>query len=144
MLGHCLDQLLPEPLVRCEGIPSTARVGVTRKGTSDIVHVKTTYPELRGKYNVIEEHNVVHGSVVNLRGDAAARVYTAPDRTPLPYDIVDGYTRIRLPAVPGYLMVVVERQGFAKLSAAASPETAFFASRPAKKKERDAPSVLIP
>ncbi|MEF3303025.1 alpha-amylase family protein [Paenibacillus sp. GYB003] len=109
LLDHCIRQLLPEPLVRCERIPSTARVGVTRKDGFDLVHVKTTYPELRGKYNVIEEHNVVTGGVVSLRGTGAKRVYTAPDRTPLPFDVADGYTRIRLPDVCGYAMIVVER-----------------------------------
>lgn len=109
LLQHCLSQLLPEPLVRCEGIPSTARVTVTRKERMDILHVKTTYPELRGKYNVIEEHNVLHGGVVSIRGEGVESVYTAPERKPVPYDIAEGYTRIRLPEVPGYLMVVVER-----------------------------------
>jgi hypothetical protein len=109
LLQQCIAQLMPDPLVRCEGIPSTARVSVTHKDGMDIVHVKTTYPELRGKYNVIEEHNVVHGGVVSLRGEEVKRVYSAPDRKPIPYDIVDGYVRIRLPEIPGYLMVVVER-----------------------------------
>lgn len=109
LLQHCIARLMPDPLVRCEGIPTTARVAVTRKDGMDIVHVKTTYPELRGKYNVIEEHNVVHGGVVRLRGEDVKQVYSAPDRKPIPYDIADGYARIRLPEIPGYLMVVVER-----------------------------------
>lgn len=109
LLQHFLEQLLPTPLIRCEGIPSTARVTVTRKDQMDIVHVKTTYPELRGKYNVIEEHNVVYGGVVSVRGGQVRSVYAAPGRIPVQYDVVDGYTRIRLPEIPGYLMVVVER-----------------------------------
>lgn len=109
LLQHCLEQLMPTPLIRCEGIPSTARVTVTRKDKMDIVHVKTTYPELRGKYNVIEEHNVVHGGVVSVRGEQVRNVYAAPDRRPVSFDVADGYTRIRLPEIPGYLMIVVER-----------------------------------
>lgn len=109
LLDHCLKQLLSDPIIRCESIPSTARVTVTHKDGMDIVHVKTTYPELRGKYNVIEEHNTLHGGIVAIRGEQVKSVYTAPSGTPVPYDVVDGYTRIRLPEVPGYLMVVVER-----------------------------------
>ncbi|WP_158606747.1 alpha-amylase family protein [Paenibacillus ginsengarvi] len=109
LLQYCIRQLMPEPLVRTEGLPSTARIGVTRKGGMELIHIKTTYPELRGKYNVIEEHNVVHGGIVHIRGGDVKRVYTAPDQTPLAFDEVGGYTRIPLPPIPGYLLVVVER-----------------------------------
>ncbi|MDF2722554.1 MAG: hypothetical protein K0Q59_2229 [Paenibacillus sp.] len=109
LLDYALKQLIADPLIRCEAIPSTARVTVTYKDNLDIVHVKTTYPELRGKYNVIEEHNVLHGGIVSVRGEQVTRVYTAPDKTPVPYSVEDGYTRIKLPVVPGYAMIVVER-----------------------------------
>lgn len=109
LLRHCLEKLLPDPLIKYEGIPSTARITVTRKDGSDIVHVKATYPELRGKYNVIEEHNRLHDGIVYVKGTEVEAVYTAPDRTPVPFDIVDGYVKIRLPAVNGYLMTVIER-----------------------------------
>lgn len=108
MLKYCLEQLLLDPLIKYEHIPSTARVSVTAKDQLEMIHVKVTYPELRGKYNVIEEHSVLHGGVVSIRGDSAKNVYIAPTKQPLDYDISDGYIRIPLPEVVGYTMVVVE------------------------------------
>jgi len=109
LLKHCLEQLLPEPIIKYAHIPSTARVSVTTKDGHEIIHVKVTYPELRGKYNVIEEHGVLHGGVVYIRGEQAKEVYIAPTRQPLDYTIEDGYIRIPLPEIVGYVMVVVER-----------------------------------
>jgi len=109
IVKYCLEQLIADPVIKCESIPSTARVTVTAKDGMEMIHIKTTYPELRIKYNVIEEHAVLHGGVVSIRGEAAKAVYTAPDRKPLVYSVSDGYIRIELPAVEGYKMVVVER-----------------------------------
>ncbi|RAV10925.1 alpha-amylase family protein [Paenibacillus contaminans] len=109
IVKYCLEQLIADPVIKCESIPSTARVTVTAKDGMEMIHIKTTYPELRIKYNVIEEHAVLHGGVVSIRGEAAKAVYTAPDRKPLAYSVSDGYIRIELPAVEGYKMVVVER-----------------------------------
>ncbi|MDF2716722.1 MAG: hypothetical protein K0R28_3647 [Paenibacillus sp.] len=65
LLQHFLEQLLPTPLIRCEGIPSTARVTVTRKDQMDIVHVKTTYPELR-------ENTMSSRSIMSYMGASSA------------------------------------------------------------------------
>ncbi|GAA3403924.1 alpha-amylase family protein [Paenibacillus hodogayensis] len=107
-LGECLKQLLDRPVVKTERIPSTARVTVTAKDKMRMIHIKATYPELRGKYNVIEEHSSLRGGVVSLRGESVGAVYAAPSRQPIPYTVEDGYIRIPLPDVEGYAMVVVE------------------------------------
>ncbi len=73
-----------------------------------MIHVKVTYPEMRNKYNVIEEHANLHGGVVSIRGESPKAVYVAPTKQPLAYEVVDGYIRIPLPEVVGYTMVVVE------------------------------------
>lgn len=108
LVGHCLKQLLPEPVVKCEGIPTTARVTVTEKDNKRMVHVKLTHPEPRGKYNVIEDVQTLDGGVVYLKGERGANVYLAPGREPLDYVVEEGYLSIRLPRVNGYAMVVVE------------------------------------
>lgn len=108
MLKYALEQLLPDPVVKCENIPSTARVTVTSKDGMEMIHIKVTYPELRGKYNVIEEHSMLAGGKISIRGGDAKSVYRAPDRKALEYTASDGYIHIKLPEVEGYLMVVVE------------------------------------
>lgn len=108
LLKYCLEQLLDDPIVRAENLPSTSRVTVTAKDGMSMIHVKVTYPELRGKYNVIEEHNEWSGGAVWFRADAVKAVYTAPDRTPLAYERQGAYIRIPLPKIVGYVMVVVE------------------------------------
>lgn len=108
ILQYCLEQLMPESLIKCENIPSTSRVTVTSKGEMRLVHIKVTYPELRGKYNVIEEHAQLIGGTVSIRGENTKSVYSAPDRKQLNYIVSDGYTHITLPEVNGYLMVILE------------------------------------
>ncbi|GAA3403928.1 alpha-amylase family protein [Paenibacillus hodogayensis] len=110
MVSYCLKQLLPDPLVQSEGIPTTARVTVTAKASMSIVHVKLTHPEPRGAYNVIEDRQTLAGAVVHLRGgDDVVAVYTAPDRQPLAFTRNNGSIRIPLPVIDGYIMIVVER-----------------------------------
>ncbi|MBP1995028.1 alpha-amylase family protein [Paenibacillus eucommiae] len=110
MVKYCLEQLLPEPLAKCEGIPTTARVTVTEKEQMSMVHIKLTHPEPRGKYNVIEDRQTLSDGVVYLRSNQVEAVYMAPGKEPLAYEQVDGYIRIPLPKVDGYAMVVVEHK----------------------------------
>lgn len=108
MVGYCLKQLLPQPVIKCEGIPTTARVTVTAKENKQMVHVKLTYPEPRGKYNVIEDVQTLSDGVVLLKAESVKSIYRAPDREPLAYEQVGDYVRIPLPKVEGYTLVVVE------------------------------------
>lgn len=109
-VAHCLRQLLPDPIVKTEGIPTTARVTVTAKANMEIVHIKLTHPEPRGKYNIIEDRQTLTEAVVHVRGDDnVTAVYVAPDRKPLAYERQNGYLRIPLPKIDGYAMIVVER-----------------------------------
>ncbi|BBH23532.1 hypothetical protein Back11_48770 [Paenibacillus baekrokdamisoli] len=68
MIGYSLRQLLPEPLIKCEEIPTTARVTVTTKKNKRMIHIKLTHPESRGKYNVIEDVQTLADGIVYLRG----------------------------------------------------------------------------
>ena len=108
LAGQCLRLLLEEPSFTCEGLPSTARVTLTAKDNMKMLHVKVTYPESRGKYGVIEEHTYQPaGAVITLQGEYS-RVYTAPDREPLPFVCRDGKTVITLPQICGYMLIAAE------------------------------------
>jgi hypothetical protein len=109
-LHYCLKQLLPDPLLKFENLPSTARLTLTQKKNLRMIHLKLTHPETRaaGRYGIIEDLPILHGAAVSLKTDAAKSVYLAPSLTRLPFDSHNGYIRIPLPPVEGYAMIVVE------------------------------------
>ena len=111
LVGHAIDRVLPDPLVRVENMPSFGQVDVTAQPGRRMVHLLTYVPELRGKaLQVIEEPITVEDVTVRLRldGRQVERAYLAPTRTPLPVEIEDGYARVTVPKVRGYQMIVFE------------------------------------
>ena len=108
LVKQLIDELLPNPLLRVvSGIPSTARI--TQTGTDDytLLHVKVTFPEPRGKFNIVEEHVTLKaGAVIEARGEYK-EAFRLPDMTPVPHEIKDGYTRITLPEITGYDMFLL-------------------------------------
>ncbi len=108
LVQSCIRQLLPNPSFTCTDIPSTARVTLTAKGDQKMVHIKVTYPELRGSFGIIEEHAYLPaGATVTLEG-TFQKVYTAPDRQSLPFTCENGKTTITLPQICGYLLIAAE------------------------------------
>lgn len=105
LVRQLIDELLPDPLIRAEkGIPSTARVTATGRDDYLLLHVKVTYPEPRGKFNIVEEHATLPaGAVLRLRG-AYPSVALLPGETPVTSRVEDGHTVITLPAITGYAM----------------------------------------
>jgi hypothetical protein len=111
LLGNCLAQLLPDPLVRVHNLPSFGQVTVTKKGANRMVHLLSYVPELRGPtHQLIEEPITVAGVQVELRtaGRKVEKVYLAPSREPLAFDGAGDYVRVTVPRVVGYQMVVFE------------------------------------
>lgn len=110
IVKYCLDNLLPDPTLKCKNIPSTARVTLTEKDTTVQLHVKATFPEVRGKMNIIEEHQVIPaGAIVSVKG-SYSKAYIAPKKEPV--TIVQknaGYTEVILPQINGYELVVLEK-----------------------------------
>jgi hypothetical protein len=110
LVRTCLDLLLPEPLIRTSGVPSTARVTATGCEKHVLLHTKITYPEVRGRMNIIEEHAILEaGALVDVRGDfAGAR--TLPAGEPVAATrLGNGYTRVCLPRIVGYQMIQLQR-----------------------------------
>ncbi len=109
LVKYCLERLLPEPLLRCEGIPSTARVTLTDKEDTTQLHVKTTFPEVRGEMDIVEEHQVLPaGAIVRVKGDYL-RAFIAPAKKPVRISPCGNYTEVVLPQVKGYEMIVLEK-----------------------------------
>lgn len=109
IVEYCMKKLLPRPIIKCEGIPSTARVTLTEKEKTMQLYVKATFPEVRGKMDIIEEHQLIPaGAKVSVRG-VYKKAYIAPEKVSVDIAHNDGYTDITLPQVNGYMMIVLER-----------------------------------
>ena len=109
LVRQMIEKLMPRPLFKTEGIPSTARVTLTENENNYILHVKVTYPEVRGEVDIIEEHqSLPAGTVIKLRGSFNKASIT-PDMESLPVSVRDGYTEIVLPQVDGYMMIAVDK-----------------------------------
>ena len=90
------------------GIPSTARVTLTGTDDYSLLHVKVTFPEPRGKFDIVEEHvTLKKGAVVKVRGEYE-RVCLLPAETPIESRIEDGYTVVTLPEITGYDMFLLK------------------------------------
>ncbi len=109
MLDFCLKDLLIEPTIICEGLPSTARIGVTESLDTVQVHVKVTFPEKRGNLEIIEEHQYLPaGKKIKVKGKYKKVFEPLSNKL---FDVVfkDGYTIITLPQIYGYVMAVLEK-----------------------------------
>ena len=109
LVRQLIDELLPDPLVTAvRGIPSTARVTLTGTDDYSLLHVKATFPEPRGKFDIVEEHVTLRaGAIVKVRGEYA-RVCRLPDETPVDSRVEDGHTIVTLPEITGYDMFLMK------------------------------------
>ncbi|MFW6598004.1 hypothetical protein ACQBAU_16905 [Propionibacteriaceae bacterium Y2011] len=106
VLRDALGRLLPDPRVRTERIPSTARVTLTRLPGRTMCHVKLTHPEPRGAMNVVDALPTLADGRVSIRA-TPSRVHLALGED-LPYRQVGDRVEIDLPRVDGYALVVLE------------------------------------
>lgn len=105
ILKSFLKKHIKEPLLKAESLPLTSRASVT--GTEDyrLLHIKTTFPEVSGHTNVIEEHVVLpSGRKVNVKGIFKNAVLL-PCETELECRNDGAYTEVILPEITGYAMI---------------------------------------
>jgi hypothetical protein len=109
LVRNCLRRLLPQPLIKTE-IPSTAEATVTEQNGKRIVHL-LNYPATRRAkdLDIVEEAAPLANVKIALRtAKAPSRVYLAPQRKSLKFDVDGGYTQVIVPSVLGHQMVVFE------------------------------------
>ena len=129
LVGAALAALAPNGLVRAEGLPSFARLTLTRQQDRTIVHLLTYVPERRaggfgmfadadqrllpkelkaGDLEIIEEPITVRDVTITLAKEHVTRVYLAPSRTDLDFAADGGRVTFTVPEIAGYRMIVVE------------------------------------
>jgi hypothetical protein len=111
LVGNLMAAVLPEPLLRVEGLPSFGRAMVTQQPTRRMVWLTAYVPERRGlSIDMIEEPLALRDVLVRLRADGRPprRVYLAPSGAELPWQVSAGYIVVTVPELTGYAVVVVE------------------------------------
>ncbi len=110
ILGKVIDTLAPNPKFRSGTLPSFARAFVQKKGTTEMVHVLAYCPEKRCNAIALEDRITLVDTELRLRTDGREvhKVFLAPERRELPFEIRDGYCCVKVPRITGYALVVFE------------------------------------
>ena len=106
LVGMLLERLIERPLLKCDDLPTTARVTVTDTEQYRLLHVRVDYPEIKNGKGVIEEHIIQKaGRHVCVQGEYS-RVFEADSGKEVKMRLLDGYTEIELPEICGYKLLV--------------------------------------
>lgn len=110
LFSNVLNAFFPEPLVKSKNSPTFARVFVTEQPNRRMVHLLSYIPEMRGNTPIIEEGIELHEIEIMIRNDdrTYTKVYTAPHKIELSFEIENGYTKTIIPMSKGYSLIVFE------------------------------------
>ena len=81
-------------------MPATARIAVTENEKNVIVHVKSTFAEVRLGRGIIEDHVYMKNSTVSIKGEYVVR--SLPDLSVVESTVIDGRTVFETGNVEGY------------------------------------------
>ena len=103
LVAKLISALMPTRLIECD-LPSTSRATLTGCDNYRLLHIKATYPEPRGKVNIVEEPGVLPARhIVSVEGEFRS-VKHLPGENEVMSKIKDGRTEITLPQISGYDM----------------------------------------
>ena len=109
LLGNAILALVPDLKLKSPTLPSFARAFVQKKRNMELVHILAYCPEGRGEANTVEDRITLVDTEISLRTDGPVRkVYLAPTRQELPFELKDGYCIVRIPHISGYALIVFE------------------------------------
>jgi len=112
LVGALLDRLVPDPVVRAPGLPTTAELALLRQPADGrtILHLIHAVPQRRGPdIDVVEDVLPLADVRVGVRLERpASRVTLAPSGDALAHEETGGLTWVRVPRVAGQQVVVFE------------------------------------
>lgn len=111
VLKNIFADMLPEPVIKVENMPSFARVTVTEQTKRRMIYLMSYVPEKRGdKIEMIEEPVVLREIKLSLRTDGRKykSAYLAPDMGKLDFTVDGNYVKVKIHEVTGYSVVVLE------------------------------------
>lgn len=110
LVRKILDALLPQRVISSDSLPASARASLMYGRKHNILHIKTTYPEHRGKIGVVEQHNVLaEGADITVEGEYSG-VYAIPLMNEVKFSSFDGKTHITLPQICGYQAFMLKKE----------------------------------
>lgn len=106
---NALDRLLPDPLVRTPGAPTTLMATLNEQPTRRVLHLLNYVPERRGAdFDVLEDVIPLHNVAVSVKVDKKpASVKTAPEGQALRFAYANGRVTFTLPELRGHQMVAI-------------------------------------
>ena len=108
IIKKLLGIFMPDNLIKADSLPVTSRVTLTGNEEYKLLHVKVTYPEIRGKFGIIESHNELRGGkMIYVKGEYST-VMRLPDQMPIDSKTENGYTVLTLPDITGYDMFLLK------------------------------------
>lgn len=108
LISELIDKLLDARLIKTD-LPVFTRASLMKGEEYELLHLKTDYPEHRGKRGVIEEHlPLAEGFKVSILGEYSS-VKAIPEYTEIASITEDGRTVITLPRIDGYKCFVLEK-----------------------------------
>ena len=103
-----INLFIGDKLICADELPQSTRVTLWSKADYKLLFIKSTFPELRGKIGIIEEHSVIpSGRKIKVKG-TYSDIQRLPDCNPLKFTNKDGYTEIILPEINGFLPIVLK------------------------------------
>ncbi len=109
LVDTILSRILPEPLIRLDA-PAMTEATITRQGARSIVHVLHYSPQRRTpSLDIVEDIVPLFNIKLSLKTPRKpARVYLAPDESPLDFEYANGRTETVIPRIDGHAMVIFE------------------------------------
>lgn len=104
LFKRTIESLMETPLIKTN-LPSFTKTAVTKSDKCVLLHVKSTHPSSKNGLAVIERHTVLpEGFVINVKGRYETTVIL-PKEKKIKTKYKNGYTKIILPEIDGYLMI---------------------------------------
>ena len=100
LLGAMIDKLLPDRLVLAKQLPQSTTVSLTANEAHRVLHIKTTYPEIKMGRGVIEDHIYVKSTPISVAGEY--RVLALPERLEIASRTENGRTYFETGDILGY------------------------------------------
>ncbi len=109
LVDAILSRILPEPLIRLDA-PAMTEAAVTRQGGRTVVHVLHYSPQRRTpSLDIVEDIVPLFNIKLSLKTPRKpARVYLAPDESPLEFQCANGRTETVIRRIDGHAMVIFE------------------------------------
>ena len=109
LLKKLILDYLPQRLIAADNLPSTSRASLMKSPKGTLLHIKTTYPEIKIGRGIIEEHNILPKDRKVCVLGAFNEVVSLPEKKKLDIQHLDGYTVLKLPQIEGYSLFLLKK-----------------------------------